>query len=109
MSLDKAALLSLFAPKIIEKDVPGVGTVRLRELSAPEVADIRERCKTDADKADFGFLLVISSVVDGDGAQTFTADDLPSLRAAAQSRIGALVSAVMEINGFTLAEGAEKN
>ena len=35
MSLDKTSLLALFAPKIIDQDVPGVGAVRLRELSAP--------------------------------------------------------------------------
>lgn len=109
MSLDKAALLALFAPKIIDKDVPCVGTVRLRELSAPEVSDIREACKTEAQKADFGFRLVIASVVDDTGAPTFTAGDLPTLRGAAQSRIGELVSAVMAINGFSVKEDAAKN
>jgi len=109
MTLDKAALLALFAPKIIDQNVPGIGTVRLRELSAPEVSDIREACKTEAQKADFGFLLVIASVVDGAGAPAFTADDLPVLRTSAQSRIGELVSAVMAVNGFSVKEDAAKN
>ena len=109
MSLDKAALLALFAPKIIDRDVPGVGTVRLRELSAPEVSDLREACKTEAQKADFGFHLVIASVVDDTGTPTFTAADLPALRASAQSRIGELVSAVMTVNGFSVREDAAKN
>ena len=109
MSLDKSALLAIFAPKIIDQNVPGVGTVRLRELSAPEVSDIREACKTEAQKADFGFLLVIASVVDDTGQPTFTAADLPDLRASAQSRIGELVSAVMAVNGFSVKEDAAKN
>jgi hypothetical protein len=109
MALDKAALLTLFAPKIIDRDVPGVGTVRLRELSAPEVSEIREACKTEAQKADFGFHLVIASVVDDTGTPTFTAADLPALRASAQSRIGELVSAVMTVNGFSVREDAAKN
>ena len=109
MALDKTALLALFAPKIIDRDVPGVGQVRLRELSAPEVSDIREACKTDAQKADFGFLLAIASVVNDDGKPTFTVSDLPALRVSAQSRIGELVSAVMAVNGFSIKDGAEKN
>ncbi|GEM_PF-2868900 len=109
MSLYKSALLAIFAPKIIAQDVPGVGTVRLRELSAPEVSDIREACKTEAQKADFGFLLVIASVVDDADQPTFTAADLPALRASAQSRIGELVSAVMAVNGFSIQEDAAKN
>ncbi|WP_374690313.1 hypothetical protein [Accumulibacter sp.] len=109
MSLDKAALLALFAPQIIDREVPGVGTVRLRELSAPEVSDLREACKTEAQKADFGFHLVIASVVDDTGTPTFTAADLPALRASAQSRIGELVSAVMTVNGFSVREDAAKN
>ncbi len=109
MSLNKASLLALFAPKIIDQDVPGIGLVRLRELSAPEVSDIRDACKTDAQKADFGFLLVIASVVDDDGSQTFTSIDLPMLRASAQSRIGELVTAVMAVNGFSVKEDAAKN
>jgi hypothetical protein len=109
MSLDKTALLALFAPKIIDQEVPGVGRVRLRELSAPEVSAIREACKTDDQKADFGFHLVIASAVDDAGAPTFTAADLPTLRASAQSRIGELVSAVMAVNGFSVKEDAAKN
>ena len=109
MSLDKTSLLALFAPKIIDQDVSGVGAVRLRELSAPEVSDIREACKTEAQKADFGFLLVVASVVDENGDSTFTASDLPALRASAQSRIGELVSAVMTVNGFSVKEDAAKN
>lgn len=109
MSLDKAALLALFAPRIIDQDVPGVGAVRLRELSAPEVSDLREACQTEAQKADFGFHLVIASVVDDAGHPTFTTADLPALRASAQSRIGELVSAVMAVNGFSVKEDAAKN
>ncbi len=109
MALDKSALLALFAPKIIDRDVPGVGTIRLRELSAPEVSDIREACKSESQKADFGFMLVVASVVDDNGAPAFTADDLPALRASAQSRIGELVTAVMEVNGFSVKEDAAKN
>ena len=109
MALDKSELLARFAPQILDQDVPGIGVVRLRELSAPEVSELREQCKTDAQKADFGFHLVIASVVDDEGHPTFTAADLPVLRASAQSRIGELVSAVMTVNGFSVKEDAAKN
>lgn len=108
MSLNKSDLLALFAPKIIDQDVPGIGPVRLRELSAPEVTTIRDACQGDK-QGDFGFRLVITSVVDEAGAPEFTAEDLPILRQAAQSRIGELVAAVMRINGFIAKEGAAKN
>ena len=53
MSLDKSALLAIFTPKIVDREVPGIGAVRLRELSAPEVSDLREACRTEKEKADF--------------------------------------------------------
>jgi len=51
----------------------------------------------------------VASVVDDNGAPAFTAADLPALRASAQSRIGELVTAVMEVNGFSVKEDAVKN
>ncbi|MCM8596653.1 hypothetical protein [Accumulibacter sp.] len=109
MSLDKSALLAIFAPKIVDREVPGIGLVRLRELSAPEVSDLREACRTEKEKADFGFRLVLAAVVDDDGKPIFSADDLPTLRGAAQSRIGELVTAVMAVNGFSVAGDAARN
>ncbi len=109
MSLDKLALLEIFKPKIIDSVVPGVGPVRLRELSAPEVSDIREVCKAGKNEAEFGFRLVIAALVDDEDKPVFTADDLDTMRAASQRSIGALVVKVMEINGFTLKGDAEKN
>lgn len=108
MSLDKSALLALFSPKIIDQQVAGLGIVRLRELSAPEVSEIRAACSTEALKADFAFHLIIASVVDDAGHAAFTAADLPDLRGAAQARIGELVSAVLAINGFQVKDDAEK-
>lgn len=109
MSLDKAALLALFAPKIIDKPVEGIGNVRLRELSAPEVSAIREACTPEDRRADFGLLLLIAALVDDAGAPVFTADDLPSIRGSAQVRISELVGVVMEVNGFRIKEDAVKN
>lgn len=106
--MDKTALLALFQPKIIDVDVPGIGPLRLRELSAPEVSDAREACK-DEKKADFGLRLIIKSVVDEQGEPTFTLADLDSLRNASQRSMGELVTKVMEINGFQMKEGAAKN
>jgi hypothetical protein len=109
MSLDKASLLALFAPQVIPQTVDGVGEVRLRELSAPEVSDIRDACQAKDTKADFGFRLVIASVVNEDGQPIFNLSDLPDLRSKAQVRIGNLIEAVMKVNGFTVREDAAKN
>lgn len=110
--MTKEDLLGFFKPKIVERQV-GEGKVFFRELSAPEVSDLREACKTPEKKADFGFHLVIASVVDADGKPVFSVDDLPMLRAGAQSRVGLVVEEVMKVNGFTIdkaaAEAAEKN
>lgn len=108
MSYDRKSLLELFKPKTIERPVPGVGNILLRELSAPEISDIREACKDDK-KHDFGFHLVIASVVDQAGKTVFTPGDLAELRGAAQGRFGELVAVVMEVNGFQVKEGAAKN
>jgi hypothetical protein len=106
--MDKAALLALFAPKIIEVDVPGIGLTRLRELSAPEVNDAREAC-AKADKSDFGLYLIIASVVDADDKPLFARADLDDLRKASQRTMGEMVTAVMEINGFQVKDAAPKN
>lgn len=110
---DKASLLAMFQPKIVSQPVAGVGSVLFRELSAPEVSDIRDLCQSKDKKADFGFKLVIASLVDESGQPVFTDADLPSLRSSAQVRIGNLVTAVMAVNGFQLdakaAEDAAKN
>lgn len=103
MSLDKAALLALFAPKIIDQTITGIGPVRLRELSAPEISDIRESCKAAEEKANFGFKLVIASLVNDDGQPVFAPSDLPALRTSAQARIESMVEAVMAVNGFKVA------
>ena len=103
---DKASLLAMFQPKIVEKPVEGLGNLRLLELSAPEVSDIRETCQTKESKGDFGFKLAIASLVDEAGVPVFTKEDLPTLRTSAQARIGALVEAVMDINGFKVSKAA---
>lgn len=109
MSLDKSAILNLLKPQIVKKSVKGFGDVALIELSAPEVTSLREACKDEATKADFGFRMVIASVVDEEGNRAFKEEDLPELRLAAQSRIGELVAAVMEVNGFSIANDAVKS
>lgn len=109
MSLDKSSILNLLKPQIIKKTVSGFGEINLVELSAPQVTALRDACKDEATKADFGFRMVISSVVDDQGEPLFKEADLPELRASAQSRIGELVSAVMDANGFSISNDAVKN
>lgn len=108
MSLDKSSILNLLKPQIIKKPVTGFGEINLVELSAPQVTALRDACKDEATKADFGFRMVIASVVDEQGELLFKESDLPELRASAQSRIGELVSAVMEANGFSISNDAVK-
>lgn len=109
MSLDKTTILGLLKPQIITKTVTGFGDVSLVELSAPQVTALRDACKDESTKGDFGFRMVIAAVVDAEGNQLFKEDDLPELRAAAQSRIGELVSAVMDANGFSIKVDDVKN
>ncbi|HEY3432550.1 MAG TPA: hypothetical protein VGK09_08380 [Rhodocyclaceae bacterium] len=94
-------------PKMDVVPVPGLGKVRLRELSAPEVVAIRDTTK--AKKDDFGFYLVIRSVVDESGAAIFADEDLASLQGSGQNSIGKLVSAVMKHNGFQVQGDEAKN
>lgn len=109
MSLDKTSILGLLKPQIINKSVVGFGEISLVELSAPQVTALRDACKDEETKGDFGFRMVIASVVDAEGNKLFKEEDLPDLRAAAQSRIGELVSAVMEVNGFSIKVDDVKN
>lgn len=105
--MDKATILASLGKRTVVRDVTGVGPVRIRELSAPDVARIRDA--TGDKKEDFGFRLVLESVVGDDDTPVFTDADLDDLRAAAQSRIGALITAVLDINGFSADEQAAKN
>lgn len=113
VAYDKQSLLAIFKPRVVEKFVKDVGTIRLRELSAPEVSEIRKACQAEDKKGDFGIKLVIASVVDQGDKPVFSDADLPELRPAAQSRLGNLVTAVMEVNGFHIdakaVEDAAKN
>lgn len=109
MNYDRKSLLDFFKPQTLEKEVAGIGKVLLRELSAPEVSDIREACKSEEKKQDFGYHLVIAALVDERGQPVFSPGDLAELRGAAQGRFGELVTAVMEMNGFQVKEGAVKN
>ncbi len=109
MSLDKSSILNLLKPQILKKPVKGFGEINLIELSAPQVTALRDACKDEETKADFGFRMVIASVVDDQGTPVFKDADLPELRTSAQSRIGELVSAVMEANGFSVSADAVKS
>jgi hypothetical protein len=102
--MNKEQLLASLQPKIEVVPVAGLGDLRLRELTAPEVVAIRDTTKTK--KEDFGFHLVIKSVVDDAGAPMFSVEDLDALRGSGQNSIGLLVSAVMKHNGF-LVQGEE--
>lgn len=109
MSLDKTSILGLLKPQIISKDVAGFGNINLIELSAPQVTALRDACKDEETKGDFGFRMVIASVVDAEGNKMFKEEDLPELRSSAQSRIGELVSAAMDVNGFSIKVDDVKN
>lgn len=103
----KDELLGFFKAGTVERTIGG-RKVLFRELSAPEVSDIRKACKANDSTDDFGFHLVIASLVDEGGNLVFTKDDLPALRAGAQGRIGQFVEAVMDVNGFVVTKAADE-
>lgn len=96
----RAALLAAAATTIVERDLDGLGTVRIKQLSIAEYDDVRARIKTDAPASEFGLALTAYALVDDDGAALFDAADLQPLRNAAGSRIDPLIGAVLEVQGF---------
>ena len=111
--IDKAALLAALQPKAQPFEVEGLGTVGVKQLTVGEVEALRASIKTDeADQAaaksyDFGLGLLVSCVVDEDGAPMFDAGDLPALVASNQAMVDQMVEKALLVNGFKKAEAAK--
>lgn len=95
-----AALLAATAAVVIERDLPGLGVVRIKQLSVAEYDDVRGRTKADAPASEFGLALTAYALVDDAGHPLLSQGDLQPLRAAAGTKVDALVGAVLDVNGY---------
>lgn len=107
MAFDKSAFFAAIKPKAEQLTVDGFGAVNIAQLSVSVVDALRATLKA-ADQSDkFGLRLVVLSVVDDDGSQVFSDDDLPSLEASSNQAIELLVEKALEVNGFRKAADAK--
>ena len=97
MSIGRAEFLEAAKTEYVEVVVVGLGDVRLRNLSAIEVEDMR----TDADNPlSFGLRAIIASVVDDAGEQVLQDGDYDQLGRLPLQTIEAVIVEISTLNGF---------
>ena len=97
MSIGRADFLDAAKTEYKVVDIGGLGDVRLRNLSAIEVENMR----VDADNPlSFGLRAIIASVVDDDGEQVLQADDFEQLGRLPLPAIEGIIEEISELNGF---------
>lgn len=77
----------------VDLDVPGLGTVQVRGLTAVEMATIAERANGSNGE------LMVQAARYGLLRPALTDDDLPALRAAAAMRFLPIMQRIMELSG----------
>lgn len=107
MAFDKSAFFAATKPKVEQVNVDGFGAVNLAQLNVADVDALRKSLNASNESDKFGLRMLLLSVVDDDGARVFGDDDLPSLEAASNSAIEALVGKTLEVNGFRKAADAK--
>lgn len=115
--LSRDALLARLRERpIVEKDVPGLGVVMMREMSVGEREALTKRAfgsdgKITISGADWGLQVVAGSLCDESGARILTADDLGEMRDASQVKLEPLLKEANQLNGLAAnsVEEAEKN
>jgi hypothetical protein len=95
----KLALIAALASVTKTVEIEGVGGISIHQISVVEADAIRAASK-EKDGQEFGLRLVIASLVDIAGAPLFEEADLPMLQASADAKVGRIVEAVLEVNGF---------
>lgn len=98
-TLDRAAILAASAPDFEDFDLPGVGKVRLRQLTAGDLLGL-----PDGEK--HGAALVARALVDADGKRLFGDDDLDVVTTMRTAVFSKLVARIMAMN-FTAKDAAE--
>ena len=98
--IDRVDYSAAPAAVVIERDLPGLGVVRIKQLSVAEYDDVRGRTKADAPASEFGLALTAYALVDDAGHPLLSQGDLQPLRAAAGTKVDALVGAVLDVNGY---------
>ena len=85
--------------------MPGLGTVRVKQLTVTEYDRVRTKVSAADAKSDFGLAMVAAAVVDDAGAPLFASiDDLEPLRQARGGLIDPRIGAVLEVQGFRRAD-----
>lgn len=78
--LDRAAFLSKSALKRKDVDLPGMGTVSVRELSAGEVGEYAAKEKAGGEEIDLLAWLFVRVVCDEHGKPLFSDSDLATVK-----------------------------
>ena len=94
-------------------EVPGWGTVRIRELSAAEYTEFAREfagvTTGDVEALKLFGRLVVAAVVDEQGEQLFTAADLEVVQCKSLRTLQYVAEQILRFNGIGGDEGAEKN
>jgi hypothetical protein len=101
MMFDKDLFFTALKPKVESVDLPGFGSLNLRELTTVEVEETRKKIQTNPADDFFGLELLSLSLVDEEGNAALSPEDVEQLKKSSHKAIDTLVSKTLEINGFS--------
>lgn len=101
--MNKELFFAAVPPPKTETVRVGDQTLTIRAMNVGERIDFEAAAKGKA-STEVGLLAIVASVVDGDGALVFTADDVPRLKTMPPDYALALMRATLKINALTDAD-----
>jgi hypothetical protein len=105
--VDRNTFLAKAKLKVKDVEIPDMGTVKLRELSAAQVSHYAKQHKAGAEEIDLLTSLVIGSVIDDSGHPLFQDADAPHIREMPLHVLKAVADNAVELAG--IADDSKKN
>jgi hypothetical protein len=106
--LDKAAIFA--AAQVKTRDIQACGgTVRIKELSAAQVAELSDRVQNKNNNTRAMAIWVCASVIDESGACIFSQDDEEAVMQLGAQEVLKIGREVLALNGLTDLEAQVKN
>lgn len=100
-ALTKEQLLSIIcvSEPLVLKDVDGIGKIYIKKLTVSDQGEIAKKADAN-DNVGSGLVMIAHCVCNKDGKRLFADGDIGQLGAMSASHMGALVTAIGEVNGF---------
>ena len=95
--------------EFIDKDIPGLGKFRIRNLLTSEVVELEAKTSSKNGRKTALAKIVAAHCVDGEGNLLFSSEDVPRLMDLPASQVLPLANACSQHSGIADTEDEEKN